>query len=122
MSRLDDIKKQNELLQNTIDSMTGKNSADGRVSYYVDIDNQTISYQNSILIIIYSVFAIVFGVLLIMNKRLTRYFKLAVIIIIVVYPFFIIGVEQFIYTILMYFISILFGKPFANSNWQYTSR
>ncbi len=122
MSNLDDIKKQNELLKNTIDSMTGKNSADGRVSYYVDIDNQTISYQINILMIIYSVFAIVFGVLLIMNKVLSRYFKLAIIVLIVVYPFFIIGVEQFVYTVLMYLFSILFGKPFTNSNWHYTSR
>jgi hypothetical protein len=116
------VASQNTLIQNTIDSMDAKNSADGRVSYYVDIDNQSISYQNRILIIIYSIFAIVLGVLIILNKKLSRYFKLGIIVLIIVYPFFIIGVEQFIYTILMFFFSLLFGKSFTNSNWQYTTR
>lgn len=115
---LNSIYNQNKLLEHTIDANKGKYLASNRRSYYTDLDTEILLSHINILNSIYIIIAVVFGIIIILKNDLSRYFKIAIILIMVIYPFFILSIEQLVYATFKFLYALTIGSFFSNSKWQ----
>ena len=126
---------QNQLLstyQNLLDKVTSENnmikksypglSIYGQKSIYINQSTYTLTTINTWLFWIYLAFAVILSIIIIL-KPYSIPFKVAMVIIICTFPFYIYPVETFIYKMVMYIYSILlsivYNNGYANTTPEY---
>ena len=114
VSVTDQFHSQNKYLQTLMDQYSVDNSKTG---YILDQNDVMISI-NSYLFIFYMLAAFIFCILLfILNQTLKIYQKVLISIVLLLIPFYIVRLETYIYSILIYLRDLIYGNTYLRKDY-----
>jgi len=108
------VKSQNNLVKTENDSITQTNTTNDKKAYYLKIQDGFYKYVNFYLFVIYFCLVLILVVLLFFSRRFSISMKIFYIIIFVSFPFFIEGIENYIYSLFHFLYSVINGKIFVS--------
>ena len=112
----DQFHSQNKVLQNLIDKYSANNT---KIDYVSENKDQMI-FINSYLFILYLIVAIGFSILLFLHpksKDIQIYKKIMITIILLLLPFFIIRLETYMYSVLIYIRDLIYGNTYLRKDY-----
>jgi hypothetical protein len=112
----DQFHSQNNYLQNLIDKYSANNT---KIDYVSENKDQMI-FINSYLFILYLIIAIIFSVLLFIQpkwKDVQLYKKIVFSIVLLLLPFFIVRLETYIYSALIYIRDLIYGNTYLRKDY-----
>jgi len=112
---LDKVKKENIQLANTFDYMKNQSSADGQKSKYVNQSTQILEKIYNVLFWIYLVVAVGLSVVIYMYSKQGIYMKVFFILLVLLFPYYIYPLENFVFEIMRYLYSLVLSVVYVNN-------
>jgi hypothetical protein len=112
---LDKVKKENEQLANSFDYMKNQSSADGQKSKYVNQSTQILEKIYNVLFWIYLVVAVGLSVVIYMYSKQGIYMKVFFILLVLLFPYYIYPLENFVFEIMRYLYSLVLSVVYVNN-------
>ena len=112
---LDKVKKENTQLANTFDYMKNQSSADGQKSKYVNQSTQILEKIYNVLFWIYLVVAVGLSVVIYMYSKQGIYMKVFFILLVLLFPYYIYPLENFVFEIMRYLYSLMLSVVYVNN-------
>lgn len=110
------VKNENKIIRDQINENRIQYSTDAKFFFYQNDNFMYLKSVNFILFIGFYIFFILFIFVLYLNTTLTFYYKLFILVVIFLYPFFIRPLEKLIWFIMMLIYSFCFGKAYVESD------
>jgi hypothetical protein len=112
---LDKVKKENIQLANSFDYMKNQSSADGQKSKYVNQSTQILEKIYNVLFWIYLVVAVGLSVVIYMYSKQGIYMKVFFILLVLLFPYYIYPLENFVFEIMRYLYSLVLSVVYVNN-------
>jgi short subunit fatty acids transporter len=112
---LDKVKKENKQLANSFDYMKNQSSADGQKSKYVNQSTQILEKIYNVLFWIYLVVAVGLSVVIYMYSKQGIYMKVFFILLVLLFPYYIYPLENFVFEIMRYLYSLVLSVVYVNN-------
>lgn len=112
---LDKVKKENIQLANSFDYMKNESSADGQKSKYVNQSTQILEKIYNVLFWIYLVVAVGLSVVIYMYSKQGIYMKVFFILLVLLFPYYIYPLENFVFEIMRYLYSLVLSVVYVNN-------
>ena len=112
---LDKVKKENIQLANSFDYMKNESSADGQKSKYVNQSTQMLEKIYNVLFWIYLVVAVGLSVVIYMYSKQGIYMKVFFILLVLLFPYYIYPLENFVFEIMRYLYSLVLSVVYVNN-------
>ena len=112
---LDKVKKENTQLANSFDYMKNQSSADGQKSKYVNQSTQILEKIYNVLFWIYLVVAVGLSVVIYMYSKQGIYMKVFFILLVLLFPYYIYPLENFVFEIMRYLYSLMLSVVYVNN-------
>lgn len=112
---LDKVRKENIQLENTFDYMKNQSSADGQKSKYVNQSTQILEKIYNVLFWIYLVVAVGLSVVIYMYSKQGIYMKVFFILLVLLFPYYIYPLENFVFEIMRYLYSLVLSVVYVNN-------
>jgi len=112
---LDKVKKENIQLANSFDYMKNESSADGQKSKYVNQSTQMLEEIYNVLFWIYLVVAVGLSVVIYMYSKQGIYMKVFFILLVLLFPYYIYPLENFVFEIMRYLYSLVLSVVYVNN-------
>jgi hypothetical protein len=112
---LDKVTKENEQLANSFDYMKNQSSADGQKSKYVNQSTQILEKIYNVLFWIYLVVAVGLSVVIYMYSKQGIYMKVFFILLVLLFPYYIYPLENFVFEIMRYLYSLVLSVVYVNN-------
>jgi hypothetical protein len=109
------IVNQNNQLDVEIQQYKNNYSTDDQKVFYQSQQVDYLNLFNSYLFIIYYAFLIIFCYFLYYSKTLSAYMRIGIVLLLILYPFFIMMIEKNIYNTVMYIFSIINGIAYTKN-------
>ena len=108
------VHKQNEVLQKQLDNTNSYKLTKNQEAFYIETQNESLIFFNTILFWIYYVIVFIFiGVLFGLKKNIIFNLKIFFVIFFLLFPFLIYYLEYIIWFLFKYFISLFYSKVFT---------
>jgi short subunit fatty acids transporter len=112
---LDKVTKENKQLANSFDYMKNQSSADGQKSKYVNQSTQILEKIYNVLFWIYLVVAVGLSVVIYMYSKQGIYMKVFFILLVLLFPYYIYPLENFVFEIMRYLYSLMLSVVYVNN-------
>ena len=112
---LDKVTKENKQLANSFDYMKNQSSADGQKSKYVNQSTQILEKIYNVLFWIYLVVAFGLSVVIYMYSKQGIYMKVFFILLVLLFPYYIYPLENFVFEIMRYLYSLMLSVVYVNN-------
>ena len=112
---LDKVTKENKQLNNLFDYMKNQSSADGQKSKYVNQSTQILEKIYNVLFWIYLVVAVGLSVVIYMYSKQGIYMKVFSILLVLLFPYYIYPLENFVFEIMRYLYSLVLSVVYVNN-------
>jgi hypothetical protein len=112
---LDKVTKENIQLANSFDYMKNESSADGQKSKYVNQSTQILEEIYNVLFWIYLVVAVGLSVVIYMYSKQGIYMKVFFILLVLLFPYYIYPLENFVFEIMRYLYSLVLSVVYVNN-------
>jgi len=112
---LSKVTKENEQLANSFDYMKNESSADGQKSKYVNQSTQILEKIYNVLFWIYLVVAVGLSVVIYMYSKQGIYMKVFFILLVLIFPYYIYPLENFVFEIMRYLYSLVLSVVYVNN-------
>ena len=112
---LDKVTKENKQLANSFDYMKNQSSADGQKSKYVNQSTQILEKIYNVLFWIYLVVAFGLSVVIYMYSKQGIYMKVFFILLVLLFPYYIYPLENFVFEIMRYLYSLVLSVVYVNN-------
>jgi uncharacterized protein YdcH (DUF465 family) len=109
------IVNQNNQLDTEIQQYKNNYSTDDQKVFYQSQQVDYLNIFNSYLFIIYYAFLIIFCYFLYYSNTMSKYMKIGILLLLILYPFSIMMIEKNIYNTIMYIFSFINGIAYANN-------
>jgi hypothetical protein len=112
---LEKVTKENIQLANSFDYMKNESSADGQKSKYVNQSTQMLEKIYNVLFWIYLVVAVGLSVVIYMYSKQGIYMKVFFILLVLLFPYYIYPLENFVFEIMRYLYSLVLSVVYVNN-------
>jgi hypothetical protein len=112
---LEKVTKENIQLANSFDYMKNESSADGQKSKYVNQSTQMLEKIYNVLFWIYLVVAVGLSVVIYMYSKQGIYIKVFFILLVLLFPYYIYPLENFVFEIMRYLYSLVLSVVYVNN-------